>query len=167
MMSPRSLLNRIDFAGLKAATRRLVEDAGGIEAAAAACRLSMTTLHRQYNPLHPETMPIDVVAELERASGTHPVTAALARLAGQVLVPVHHEPGAHELLRRLGDLMAEVGATMSEGAAAMEDGVLTDDEREALAGRLHEVIRVASSVRTWLRPPEGGLDERDRDGGVA
>ena len=148
-------LGRHDRQGLLTATRRLVDDVGGLDAAAAACRLARSALARHYAPQQAETMPIDVVAELERASGTAPVTTALARLAGHALVPLALEPGQPELLRRMGELMRRVGLACAAGAEAMADDVLTPAERAQLSEQLHQVVSEGSAIMAWLAQHEG------------
>lgn len=71
-----------DLAALKTATRRLIRAAGGVESAASVSRVQKSSLSDYQNPALPDHfMPIDIVLELERDTGTHPVTQALARLA--------------------------------------------------------------------------------------
>ena len=144
------LLSRQDWLGLCTASRGLVSACGGVEAAAAACRVGKSQLGRYQSPHDQEMLPIDVVAALERATGLWPVTTALARLSGHALVQLHAEPGAPELLLRLGDLMRRTGEACAEGAAAMADGQLTEQERAGLSVRLHDTLTVASSLMAWL-----------------
>ncbi len=147
-------LGRHERQGLLTATRRLVDDVGGIDAASAACRLGRSALARHYAPTQSETMPIDVVAALERASGTIPVTTALARLAGHALVPLSTAPGEPELLRRLGELMRAAGEACAAGAQALADGALSPPERAALSEQLHQVVSAGSGLMAWLAQPE-------------
>lgn len=162
MLKPSTGLARDEWRALKTAVRELVHDVGGLEAASAACRLQRSSLARNYSPQHPELLPVDVVAELERASGTMPVTTALARLGRHALVPLHADPGEPELLRQLGELMRHVGQACTSGAEAMSDGLLEAHEIEALKRDLHRVGSACSSLMAWLdraARPDGMVEE--------
>lgn len=152
-MTRHTTLSKMDFSALLTATRALVDACGGVDAAASACRVQRSTLARYYAPNHPEMMPVDVAAALERVSGSSAVTLTLARLSRHALVPLHGDEGEPELLRRLGELMRRVGAACSEGAEAMDDGVLTGEERARLSTALHDVVNTASALTAWLCGP--------------
>ncbi len=150
MLTRHSQLSRPEWHGLKVATRQLVVASGGLEAAAAACRLKHASLARHYSPEHPEMLPLDVIAELQRVAGVVPVTTALAHLSGHALVPLAAEPGESELLKQAGTLMRLAGQACMSAAEAMADGVLTPAECAQLSGELHAVVNAASSIMRWL-----------------
>lgn len=88
-MSARQL-PQVDYQAVKAATRQLVQMAGGASAAALVTRVAHQDISRYGSPLedHQERfMPLDVVADIESECGEPVVTRALADLAGHILVP--------------------------------------------------------------------------------
>ena len=90
MNKGRQLPDR-DYQALKAATRQLVNAAGGTVAAAAITRGDHQSISR-YGSAHPDNadrfMPIDVLADLESECEQPVLTKALARLSGHLLVQV-------------------------------------------------------------------------------
>ncbi|MDE0942431.1 MAG: hypothetical protein OSB58_08330 [Alphaproteobacteria bacterium] len=67
------------YGDVKSAVRALLHAVGGEAKAAAACRVSKSTLSEYGNPRYDERhMPLDVILALERAAGQMPVTEHLA-----------------------------------------------------------------------------------------
>jgi hypothetical protein len=139
---------------LKVASKALVAACGGGEAAAAACRLGPSHLS-EAGAMHQmdRFLPIDVVVQLERAGEARPVTAALARLAGCVLVPVE-ACGVGELPTLLARLGREVGDVFAASAKALGDGHISEAERAELAVELGEMVDVAHQALAALRPAD-------------
>src|SRR5690348_7812019 len=73
------------YMALKAFTRTLIEQAGGLEAAAARTRVGKTQLGEYAAVGEAAFMPIDVVADLEADIGDAPVSRELAKIAGFAL----------------------------------------------------------------------------------
>ncbi len=140
------------YAGLKAASRLLSNDLGGIDAAAACSRVGRSLWSDYANPASDRYLPVDVAMDAEAIAGAPHVTAALARAQGYELIPV--APRDHG---RLGEALAAmslgVGALFSTVAAAFADGVLTEGERADLRRDLDGVIRLAGEARAALREP--------------
>lgn len=139
-----------EYSGLKAATRLLIRDLGGIDAAAAGTRVGRSLMSDYGNPTSDRFIPVDVLLDIEAIGGTPRLTAALARSQGYELCPVvPRERGA--LGEALARISVGVGSLFSTVAASFADGVLTDVERADLARDLDEVIRLAGEARALLR----------------
>jgi hypothetical protein len=128
-------ISSTEFAALKVASRALVKGLGGGDAASLVCRYNPTALSDACSLNRPDrTLPIDVVADLERCAGQPTVTAVLARMQGFALVPMVL-PGTREA-----QAIAEIGRTSAEvfaaWATAMGDDTLSDGERQAVADRI-------------------------------
>jgi hypothetical protein len=128
-------LTAMDIAAIKTATRALVRSVGGIEAAAMVCRYGKSAIAEGYDPHRPDrTLPVDVLADLERCAAEPFVTAVLARLAGYVLTPI--AASAMPETQAVADVGSTSSAAFAEFAAGMADGRLSGAERAALADRL-------------------------------
>lgn len=148
----RPKLTDAEMRALKIATKAVIAACGGGEAAAAVCRLGPSHLSESASVHHPDrSLPIDVVAQLEAAGEAWPVTAALARMAGCVLVPV--EPrGSGDLATELARLGREVGDVFAASAHALAGGAPSEAERETLARELGEMLAVGRVALSLLAP---------------
>jgi hypothetical protein len=137
---------------LKTATKALIARLGGLAAAASVCRLEVSRLAECQGVNHPGALlPVDVVAQLEAVAEAVPVTAALARLGGCVLVPV--EPmGAGALPELLARLGATVGGVFAASAEALADGHVDEAERVRLAAELSEMLAAGQAALGALLP---------------
>lgn len=111
----------LDYRTLKAATRRLVEAAGGATAAAEITRGAHQHMsaYGSANPDQAERfMPIDVVADLESETEQPILTKALAKLSGFLLVP---EPKVVGSGTALGLVTAKALKETSEVFVALAD----------------------------------------------
>jgi hypothetical protein len=123
---------------MKTASRALVSRLGGAEAAALVCRYQKSALAEGYDLHRPDrSLPIDVVADLERAAGAPVVTRVLAGLAGHALVPLPH--GQAPEAQAIAQVLAGAAGLAADFAAAMCDGRFTEAERQVLRGRLLEL----------------------------
>lgn len=139
-----------EYSGLKAATRLLIRDLGGVDAAAACSRVGRSLMSDYGNPGSDRFIPVDVILDTEAIGGAPRVTAALARSQGYELCPVvPRERGA--LGEALARISVGVGSLFSTVAASFADGVLSDAERAELAQNLDEVIRLSAEARALLR----------------
>ena len=135
---------------LKTATKAAIAACGGGEAAGSVCRLGPSHLSEAASVHHDDRyLPLDVVAQMEAVGEATPITAALARLSGCVLVPVEARGGGNlaELLAALG---REVGDVFAASARALADGEVTAEERAELARELGEMIAVGQRALAAL-----------------
>lgn len=145
------------YAGLKAAFRRVVRDAGGIESAAMVTRVGKSNLSDYENVSRPFFAPVDVVLDLESDCREPHVTRQLAHAQGYALVPVRAEASDPELAQRLAKLGEEVSQVFARGAAALSGGVEPAEAR-ALIPEVDDVLKAASQLR-------GALQEMARERG--
>ena len=138
------------YRGIKAATRMLVRDAGGLELAAKVTRVERAALSRYENPAAEQFLPVDVLLDLEAANGEAHVTRYLARAQGHVLIELPKLDGTGEWGEHLGAIAKECGEAISVVGAALSAG-----GNAALAMNL-----LAAEDVVWLRPDppqqEGG-----------
>lgn len=134
---------------LKTAFRVLVARCGGLEAAAAATRVSKTCLAASYDGNAQDRWPaIDVIADLETAAGEPVLTKMLAAMHGYALVHVNPLPGSElRAIAAVGERSAEVFAAFTHATA---DGALTAAERQALYQKLLDLVTVASDAAAKL-----------------
>lgn len=160
MTAPR---NRVKAAGdylrLKAATRRLVDEAGGQESAASITRISShATVGRYCRTQDTEFAPIDVIADWEADTGNPLVTRALADLAGLIVIPKPSVEGDPVWVARLGALAKEAGEAIARVGEALGDGTITAEESKRLSLReqMSDVLRVAAEMEAALKAMEDG-----------
>lgn len=151
------------YGGLKAGTRLLTRDLGGIDAAAACSRVGRSLISDYANPASDRFIPVDVVIDAEAIAGTPHVTAAMARALGYELVPLLARPRG-ELGEALARISTGVGSLFATVASAFADGALSEQERDALARDLDAVARLAAEARCLLAAAgpmqeEGQTDE--------
>lgn len=84
---------------LKAAFRRLVKAAGGVEAAEAVAGVSKASISKWQSVDHTCTAPLHVVLLLERDVGSPIVTRELARLTGYAVSPGHEQTAQERSLQ--------------------------------------------------------------------
>lgn len=122
---------------LKAATRRLVRAAGGVEHAVT--RVGKSTLSDYCNLQSPSFAPIDVIADLEDQVGEPIVSNALAQIAEEGKIPTRStecDPVAQGAA-----VMAQLGRFTDEALKAIADGKVDDAELKRLL-RESEQLRV-------------------------
>lgn len=135
---------RAVYLRLKAATRRLVETAGGLMLAAEVTRVGKTKLSDYGNQNLDEIFAAaDVIADLEAAAGAPLVTRELARIAGHALIALPGASGDEGWIARLGGVSKETGAVIGRLAEALgDDGMVSAAEirRGDLIGLASEAI---------------------------
>lgn len=141
-MSER-FLSRPQYLSLKAATRALVAANGTQQQAAAVTRLDQSDLSRGgSNSLPDRFLPLDVIADLEAASGEPIITRALAELSGCVLIePALDEEASETLSREVGHSAQRFGELMTNYGQASADAVITPDEARQIARDAYAMIR--------------------------
>jgi hypothetical protein len=135
--------------GLKTAFRALVHSCGGLEAAVAATRVAKTVLALGYDQAALDRFPaIDVVADLERASGDPILTQLLAAMQGYALVRVEPVSGCEmRAIANVGERSSEVFAAFGR---AMADGAMTQEERAVLHRELLDLVAAATEAAAML-----------------
>lgn len=139
---------------LKNTTRRLINLAGGLDSASAACRTSSTSLGRFQNVNDKQFVPADVIADLEADINEPLVTRALALLAGYELTPVSQAP--EKCPTDPTQMVARIAHELGDLAAIVED-MDADGRRD-----IHELQAVADALSEIGRAAERGKDEIQR-----
>lgn len=122
-LTPDGVLLKQRFGGL-------LEKCGGPKRAELMTRVGLRNLYDYASPARIDLFaPVDVVANLEKASGFNPVTEALAFINGAYIV----KPTPHEKLRvAVGKVMPSIGQDVGEllknAFAAAEDGKFSPAE---------------------------------------
>jgi hypothetical protein len=149
-LTPDGVLLKQRFGGL-------LDKCGGVKRAEMMTRVGRSNLYDYANPGRCDLFaPIDVVADLERASGFSPVTEALAFINDAYVV----KPTPHEKMRiAFGSVMPSIGQDIGEllknAYAAAEDGKFSAAERMQLIANINKAI----SDLMWAR---GALEEKAR-----
>lgn len=117
--------NRRQHAGL---ARRLIEACGGLEEAAASCRIGKTQLSECQNPHGEAFMPADVIADLEQHCGKPLYSRALFEARPEQVHALNLIEEACEAAESVTELQREI-------RLAAKDGVITPRELDVLARR--------------------------------
>ena len=143
-------LPRHDYLAIKAATRRLIETAGGQNAAAAATRVGHTSLSRYGHPDAPaDFAPVDVIADLEAECGVPIVTRELASLAGFALTPVSAKQlDSHTAIA---GIARESGELLGALAEALRDQHISPVEAAMLTEKLDSLEALVASMKAQVR----------------
>jgi hypothetical protein len=139
------------YNAVKTGTKMLVQDLGGVDAAATVTRVGRSQLSAYTMLTDERFIPADVVMDLEFAAGTPRVTAALARAQGYGLVPVEpmrEKSALAVLLSRIGKDVGELFATSS---TALSHPALTEAERADLIRELDDLRRAAAETIFYLK----------------
>ncbi len=129
------------YCDLKIATRRLVEEVGGVEPAASLTRVSKSMLASYYDPGSGLYIPVDVVADLETGSNSVPITTALARLRHGVVHMTLIATVSPNLPSKLGEVAEEVGEVFKKAGHAIGGSGRIDPD---IARECREAIYEAS-----------------------
>jgi len=138
-------------AKIKAATRKLVTQAGGVESAAQVCRVTGASLSYYGLPHRDQFIPADAIADLENDVGLPLVTRVLAELAGYDLVPrdgdglINRDP-----MQMAVRLDADASAFGSAIADMEEDGRRDNVELDICLEKLQRVIIRAQNTYDQL-----------------
>ncbi len=150
-MKDKPILARGDYAGLKAAARNLVlHNGGAVDATALTRYADHAPISRQIGSDMDWFMPIDVVADLERAGGDPFVTRKLAELAGCLLIPLPRADaggggltlGAGRSAEAFGRMLAGYGEGFRDGTIGQADAV------RLLAGIRDVMVTLAAFAET-------------------
>mgnify|MGYP001042125909 CR=1 FL=1 len=149
----RSFYKRRTRGTIKEAEAGLVAACGGLKQAATASRLAKTVLAQCTDDDHATRhLPVDVVADLERASGDPVVTRYLAALSGHLLVPVRgvsREPYPLVLAsvtKETGELLGAAGAALREGRLSPAQAHVVKREALDVAAALAEMLADCDAI---------------------
>ena len=153
-------LREADYFALKSATRQLVHQCGGVEAAAAVTRAGFQTVSKYGRPQEAMFAPLDVIADLEADAGAPLVTRQLAALARHVLVPLPEgADGKGRWYRHISEVTQGVGEVVRRlGRALEDDGDVSFEEvrRLALREQVREAIADLAELDRALANLDGG-----------
>lgn len=142
-------LPSVSYTAIRAATRRLVDEAGGTEAAAMVTRVQKSSLSNYGSVNNGEHfIPADAIADLEHDIGKPIVTRELARLAGYELVPVEGKADPADIVVQILRLDGAT-ADVSVAVAKMEE----DGRREA-----HELDAVCRALQAAIIKAQNAYD---------
>lgn len=165
MSAPR-IHARADYLRLKAAGRELVSIAGGLERAAAQTRVAKTKLQAAGSP-HDEHatvfLSVDVIADLEAATGEPCVTRELAHLAGYELFRLPRVDADEKWVGLLGEVSKEAGEIIGKLAEALrDDGMVSASEVKSfdLIGQTDDALRGLVRLREALVATAAEASER-------
>lgn len=148
---------------LKGATRLVVHEVGGVDAAGVMLGVHHTHVSRYQNVNDPSFITIDKVARLEALDGVKPhITEALAENAGCVLIPKPRVPTDGKWSSLLGEIAKDCGDTIAGVAEALsDDGVISSDEIKSLKLRqrirecMRELTRLDQALALEEKNPKG------------
>lgn len=152
-----SVLPKSQFFRLKAATRDLIDMAGGIERAAGITAHGKSTVQRWRSAEHADVMPLTAVLLLEADTGSPLVTRAMAALQGFDLVATGGQgdevrPG---LLQRWAAFNSAFSALAGGMAFAMADGEVTVTETREIDAAAASLAAQIESLRQQLAGHNG------------
>ncbi|GEM_PF-6978470 len=141
------------YLALKAAARRLVERAGGLEASASITRVNKTTIGACTQATHEWHLAADVILDLEAEVGDPIVTRQLARHAGYELVPIGEQQATVVLdpTHMVAKLTGSVGDFAKSVVEMDEDGVREAHELKRCIAEVAEVIDRANRYQDMLQ----------------
>lgn len=141
------VLSKDEYLLIKAATRSLVKSCGGIEAAADITRVGKSNLSDYGNPEKFEYfIPVDAALDLERESGSHAVTEAMAALSGGAFTPAGSEAAAPELMTAVAGIMGETAEAIKSVTASMCDGSISPREQQDIVKQIQDVIHACTEA---------------------
>jgi len=156
-------LDKQAYASLKAATKNLVQQLGGQDAASCFTRICRQRISEYGNLQKPDSnMPVDVVLDLEKTLEDPLVTRRMALIQGFALTPLPEahpgNPDVQELARiaqEFGDVVDRVGKCLAD------DGHISAAEikSHSLLDELDDLISAAVDMKATL-------DERLREAGT-
>lgn len=147
------------YGSLKEAAAALIEAAGGVIAASDLCRVKKSALSDYANAFGKEKnhMPIDVVKQLEGASGCRAVTEHLAANHKCVLIQIPHFACHADWWRHVSEMTAEFGDVVKSAGTYLADGDLSEQESQFLLKELDQLLESAGALRQALESTEGHM----------
>lgn len=148
-----SALPSPDFYRLKAATKDLVDRAGGIERAASICGYSKSQVARFACANDPDLISITAARLIEAETGEALVTRAMCALAGLQTEPRPDEKS--HLVSTFVAISQHAAALAAETATAIADGVITGRELAALDSEAAQLAQATEQFRGTIAASGG------------
>lgn len=142
---PLAMYNQI-----KTATKLVLKDLGGADAAETCTRVGRSQLFDYGNIGMDKFIPVDVALDLERVGGSPHITAALARMQGYMLVQIEVPRERGTLAVLIAEIGRDVGELFATAAGALTHDKLTEAERQDLLRELDNLHRVTGEVMAFL-----------------
>lgn len=130
----------------------LMEECGGVVAAADFEGVSKFTLYKELDPDQPAEMPFIRVARLSSKFGAHAPAQYFARLAGGTFIALDPAVAPGTQLGRLsGQVLAEVGQMIEKLGAIVEDGAIAGKEPDEFDREANEAITKIMELKLQVR----------------
>ena len=143
--------SEVEYNQIKTATKRVLADLGGADAAEPCTRVRRSQLFDYGNVFVPEKfVPADVIMDLEKVGGAPHITAALARAQGYMLVMIETPPHGGALAALLAEIGRDVGELFATATTALTHSELSAAERLDLLRELGDLNRVTGQVISYL-----------------
>jgi hypothetical protein len=141
------------YGDVKSAVRALLHAVGGEAKAAAACRVSKSTLSEYGNPRYGERhMPLDVVLALEKTAGQMPVTEHLAAEHGALLLHLPAVEATGSWVEHLTSIGKEAGDVFHRaGEYLADDGEIDARDAPSLLKEVDELLAAVAAMRAAVR----------------
>lgn len=157
--------NSIAYETFKQSASDLVRACGGLKVAASATRVTLNSISRYANSsIDAAHMPVDIVYDLEQASGELVVTEALARLHGCALVRTEKPDIAHDnFVGHISNLTSEFADVTANVAHCLaDDNKISKAEIKAtdLRREIHELVQAALELDLALEQIEMGKHDQ-------
>ena len=141
------------YGDVKSAVRALLHAVGGEAKAAAACRVSKSTLSEYGNPRYDERhMPLDVVLALEKVAGEMPVTEHLAAEHDALLLHLPSVEAVGGWMDHLTTIGKEAGDVFHRaGEYLADDGEIDAVEAPGLLKEVDELLAAVAAMRAAVQ----------------
>lgn len=143
------------YQALKAATRALIAQCGGLDAAAVQFGRGRSRIHGYGDRNAADRWaPLDLIADLESYVGAPLITQALAAASNHTLVPLPQvAPCAADPIA-LGRLARETGDVLSKLGSALADGRISRAEGTDIAREIDDAVGALLALRAGLGAEE-------------
>lgn len=132
----------------KLATSAAITEAGGLDVAAAAARVSLSQMHRYKTGSAPDLLTISGALALAEASGCRAFADLFADLAGlRCTAQREADEAAPGERRALAAGLSEAGELIHQIAEAMADGVITPTERGRILKSVADMQDVLADIQ--------------------
>lgn len=138
-----------DTAAIKTASRYLVDQLGGLDAAETACRAGRSVLGDYINRNSPRIMALDVALQLDRCAQEPVMLSTLARLEGYTIMSI--ELGEGDVAQSMEHVARGAGDLMTTTVRALADGHVDAQEAAELSHRLTDLHRAVTHALGVLK----------------